>query len=62
MNLIEKAGAWYSYKGERIGQGKDNVRTFLKERPKMAEEIETQIRQKYLSKKVIAPVAESEDE
>ena len=62
LNLIEKAGAWYSYKGERIGQGKDNVRTFLKERPKMAEEIETQIRQKYLSKKVIAPVAESEDE
>ena len=42
--LIEKAGAWYSYKGERIGQGKDNVRIFLKENPAMADEIEAGIR------------------
>ena len=43
-DLIEKAGAWYSYKGERIGQGKDNVRIFLKENPKIADEIEKGIR------------------
>jgi recombination protein RecA len=43
-DLIEKAGAWYSYKGERIGQGKDNVRIFLKENPEIADEIEVGIR------------------
>ncbi|MCW9014585.1 MAG: recombinase RecA [Gammaproteobacteria bacterium] len=43
-NIIEKAGAWYSYKGEKIGQGKDKVRTYLKENPEIADEIETQIR------------------
>jgi len=42
--LIEKAGAWYSYKGDRIGQGKDNVRIFLKENPDIADEIEAGIR------------------
>ena len=46
--LIEKAGAWYSYKDERIGQGKDNVRNFLKENPEIAQEIELQIREKLL--------------
>lgn len=48
QDLIEKAGAWYSYNGERIGQGKDNVRTFLKENPEIAHEIEAQIREKLL--------------
>lgn len=43
-DLIEKAGAWYSYKGGRIGQGKDNVRIFLKENPAIADEIEAGIR------------------
>ena len=42
--IIEKSGAWYSYGKERIGQGKDNVRTFLKEHPDMAIDIEGQIR------------------
>jgi recombination protein RecA len=46
--IIEKSGAWYSYKGERIGQGKDNAREFLKQRPEMAKEIEDQIRVKLL--------------
>ncbi|MCC6633426.1 MAG: recombinase RecA [Gammaproteobacteria bacterium] len=48
QNIIEKSGAWYSYKGERIGQGKENVRTFLKEHPETAKDIETQIRAKLL--------------
>jgi recombination protein RecA len=47
-NIIDKAGAWYSYKGERIGQGKENVREFLKSRPEIAREIEDQIRAKLL--------------
>lgn len=42
--LVEKAGAWYSYKGEKIGQGKDNAREYLKEHPEMAIEIENKIR------------------
>lgn len=47
-SLIEKTGAWYSYKGNRIGQGKDNARTFLKENPETAKEIEKEIRSKVL--------------
>ncbi len=43
-DIVEKAGAWYSYNGTRIGQGKDNVRTYLKEHPEMADEIEAKIR------------------
>jgi recombination protein RecA len=42
--LIEKSGAWYAYKGEKIGQGKDSAREYLKEHPKVAQEIETKIR------------------
>ncbi len=46
--LIDKTGAWYSYKGERIGQGKDNARNFLRDNPETAAEIEAAIRQKAL--------------
>jgi recombination protein RecA len=53
-NFIEKAGAWYSYKGDRIGQGKDNVRIFLKENPAIAEEIELGIREKLFPGKTTA--------
>jgi recombination protein RecA len=42
--FVDKTGAWYSYKGERMGQGKDNVRQFLKDNPKIAQEIEASIR------------------
>jgi recombination protein RecA len=47
-NLVDKAGAWFSYQGQRIGQGKDNVRIFLKEHPEMAQEIEAKLREKLL--------------
>jgi recombination protein RecA len=43
-NVVDKSGAWYSYKGDRIGQGRDNARQFLKENPKIAETIETEVR------------------
>jgi recombination protein RecA len=42
--IVEKSGAWYAYGGDRIGQGKDNAREFLKEHPDMASEIEAKIR------------------
>ena len=42
--MVEKAGAWYSYNGERIGQGRENAKIYLKENPKVALEIEESIR------------------
>jgi recombination protein RecA len=50
-NLVEKSGSWYSYKGERIGQGKDNARTFLQQHPEVAKDIEGQIRAKLIPEK-----------
>lgn len=44
LNVIEKSGAWYSYEGERIGQGRDNAREYLKSHPDVASEIENKIR------------------
>jgi recombination protein RecA len=46
--IVEKSGAWYSYDGNRIGQGKDNVRGYLKEHPELAEGIEARIREQLL--------------
>ncbi len=45
MGIIEKSGAWYSYQGERLGQGRENVRRTLEEKPELATEIETKIRE-----------------
>ena len=47
--LLEKSGSWYSYKGERIGQGKDNARTFLQSNPKIADELTVALRAKLLT-------------
>jgi recombination protein RecA len=44
LKLVEKSGAWYSYNGEKIGQGKDNSREYLKEHPEVADEIDAKIR------------------
>lgn len=57
-NIVEKSGAWYSYKGEKIGQGKENARQFLLENAAIAEEIEGLLRERLLPKKVKAEVAE----
>lgn len=43
-NLVEKSGSWYSYNGQKIGQGKENVKEYLKENPQIANEIETKVR------------------
>jgi recombination protein RecA len=50
-NMVEKSGSWYSYKGERIGQGKDNARVFLQQHPEIAKDIEGQIRFKLIPEK-----------
>ena len=47
INIIEKSGAWYSYNGEKIGQGKENVKIFLKNNPDIREKIEKQIREHF---------------
>ena len=44
-NLVEKSGSWFSYKGERIGQGRDNARIFLKEHPEAAQRLDEELRQ-----------------
>ena len=61
-NLMEKSGAWYSYKGDRIGQGKDNVRLFLKEHPEIANEIDSALRDKLLVKSGNSPLPAVETE
>jgi len=50
LNLVEKSGAWYAYKGDKIGQGKANASKFLEDNPALANEIETAIREQTLSK------------
>ena len=47
LNIIEKSGAWYSYKGEKIGQGRDNVKALLKNNVELAQELENAIREHY---------------
>ncbi|MEI6457889.1 MAG: recombinase RecA [Pseudomonadota bacterium] len=64
QNLIEKSGSWYAYKGERIGQGKDNARAFLKSHPEIAAELEREIRTRLLAPRrgqTGAPLVPSED-
>lgn len=63
--VVEKSGAWYSYNGDRIGQGKDNVREYLRERPALAFEIENKVRaQMGVAERaagVVATTADSEE-
>jgi recombination protein RecA len=58
-NIIEKSGAWFSYNGMRIGQGRENVKLFLHEHPEMAAEIEAKVRESY-GLKPLAAVAAAE--
>jgi recombination protein RecA len=60
--IIDKSGAWYSYKGERIGQGKENVRQFLKDNPAMADEIEAKIRATLLGNQDLIKTVPAEEE
>lgn len=47
MDIIDKSGAWYSYKGDRIGQGRENVKQYMKEHPEMVEEVSARVRDAY---------------
>jgi recombination protein RecA len=62
LGIVEKSGAWYSYGDDRIGQGKDNVRNFLKENPDIAQEIESRIRGELLPGKTAVQEEEPEAE
>ena len=59
--LVEKSGAWYSYAGERIGQGKDNARQYFKENPAIAKDLEDKLRAALGANKSAAPVVEMEE-
>ncbi|TFZ01963.1 recombinase RecA [Ramlibacter humi] len=58
--ILEKSGAWYAYQGEKIGQGRDNAREFLRENPQLAREIENKIRES-LSIALLPDVEDEED-
>ncbi len=52
--IVNKAGAWYSYEGNRLGQGRDNSKEYIKANPELMEEIETKIKEKYALDEVSA--------
>ena len=60
--FVEKAGAWYSYNGEKIGQGKDNSRDYLKANPKIANEIDAKIRANIKALSEVMPAVRSEED
>ena len=60
-NFMGKTGAWYSYKGDRLGQGKDNVRQFLKENTDIAQQLESEIRSVTIPKEKVAETADSNE-
>ncbi len=61
LNLVEKSGAWYSYKGDKIGQGKANAAKFLEENPQISEIIETDIRTELLSTSLPSVAGKTEE-
>jgi recombination protein RecA len=62
QKLVEKAGSWYSYKGEKIGQGKDNAREYLKSHPEIANEIDAKIRANMKEVSEAMPAVRAEDD
>jgi recombination protein RecA len=62
LKFVEKAGAWYSYNGEKIGQGKENSKEYLREHPEIAAEIEAKIRNNAKALQEILPTVRGEDD
>jgi len=62
IKLVEKAGAWYSYNGEKIGQGKENAKEYLREHPEIAAEIEAKIRASAKQIAEVMPSARGEED
>jgi recombination protein RecA len=61
LGLIDKAGAWYSYQGNKIGQGKNNVIKFLQENTQIAQELEQKVRSELLATQALSLSAGGED-
>lgn len=59
-NIVNKSGAWYAYNGDKIGQGRENAKLFLKEHPDLMEEVEQKVREKYAQKEGIDQVENEE--
>ena len=62
MELFNKSGAWYSYKESRLGQGRENVKEFLRKNPQLADELEAKIRETAMGKLVALPAITEEPE
>jgi len=62
LKMVEKAGSWYSYNGEKIGQGKDNAREYLKSHPEIANEIDAKIRANMKAVSEAMPAVRAEDD
>ncbi|MNP75670.1 recombinase A [compost metagenome] len=63
MDIIDKSGAWFSYEGERLGQGRENAKQFLKDHPEISDIIEKKIREaSNLTNVAILPTAQEEKE
>ena len=60
-NIIEKLGAWYSFNGERIGQGRENARELLKANPSIADDVEKKVREKLRHKPAAASATPTQD-
>ena len=59
-NIVNKSGAWYDYNGDKIGQGRENAKLFLKEHPDLMEEVEQKVREKYAQKEGVDQVENEE--
>ena len=59
-NIVNKSGAWYAYNGDKIGQGRENAKLFLKEHPDLMEEVEQKVREKYAQKEGVDQVDNEE--
>ncbi len=59
INVINKSGAWYAYEGEKIGQGRENAKTYLKEHPEVCEIVATKVREHFHIG--VSPVADGEE-
>jgi len=58
QNIVEKSGSWYSYKGDRIGQGRENARQFLKDNPDIRTNVDAELRKTLGLVKDVAPVVD----
>jgi len=61
LDIVDKSGAWFSYNGQRIGQGRDNARVFLKNNPSLRDEIELKIRATFVGAEPTGEVSQDDE-